>query len=86
MSEVWLISAPGENTPQKTWDTLNRATSAENLSANYKFNIPELRVRELRVTQAHLRIHMMMCAYRDTLTHMHTHIHAHARTHTHTHN
>ena len=46
MSEVWLISAPGENTPQKTWDTLNRATSAENLSANYKFNIPELRVRE----------------------------------------
>ena len=47
MSEVWLISAPGENTPQKTWDTLNRATSAENLSANYKFNIPELRVSEV---------------------------------------
>ncbi|KAK7099515.1 V-type proton ATPase subunit C-like isoform X2 [Littorina saxatilis] len=47
MSEVWLISAPGENTPQKTWDTLNRATSAENLSTNYKFNIPDLRVGTL---------------------------------------
>lgn len=47
MSEVWLISAPGENTPQKTWDALNRATTAENLSTNYKFNIPELRVGTL---------------------------------------
>ncbi|XP_076450881.1 V-type proton ATPase subunit C 1-B-like [Babylonia areolata] len=47
MSEVWLISAPGESTPQKTWDTLNRATNAENLSSNYKFNIPELRVGTL---------------------------------------
>lgn len=42
-----MISAPGENTPQKTWDTLNRATNAENLSSNYKFNIPELRVGTL---------------------------------------
>ena len=41
---MWLISAPGESTPQKTWDTLNRATSTERLSTNYKFNIPDLRV------------------------------------------
>ncbi|XP_076472123.1 V-type proton ATPase subunit C 1-A-like [Babylonia areolata] len=47
MAEVWLISAPGENTPQKTWEALNRATSAENLSSNHKFNIPELRVGTL---------------------------------------
>lgn len=47
MGEVWLISAPGENTPQKTWDTLNRATSSENLSTNFKFNIPDLRVGTL---------------------------------------
>jgi hypothetical protein len=44
MGEVWLISAPGENTPQKTWDTLQKATTAENLSTNYKFNIPDLKV------------------------------------------
>ncbi|KAL8559350.1 hypothetical protein ACOMHN_045070 [Nucella lapillus] len=47
MGDVWLISAPGESTPQKTWDTLNRATNAEHLSSNYKFNIPELRVGTL---------------------------------------
>lgn len=51
MSEFWLISAPGENTPQKTWERLNQATSTgpEKLSTNFKFNIPELRVGTLDV-------------------------------------
>lgn len=47
MTEFWLVSAPGENTPQKTWDRLNQATAGpEKLSVNYKFSIPELRVKK----------------------------------------
>ncbi|XP_025085754.1 V-type proton ATPase subunit C 1-A-like [Pomacea canaliculata] len=50
MTEFWLVSAPGENTPQKTWDRLNQATAGpEKLSVNYKFSIPELRVGTLDV-------------------------------------
>ncbi|KAK7476896.1 hypothetical protein BaRGS_00031835 [Batillaria attramentaria] len=54
MSEFWLISAPGENTPQKTWERLNQATSTgpEKLSTNFKFNIPDLRVGTLDVLVA----------------------------------
>lgn len=44
MSEYWVISAPGDKTCQQTWDTLNEATKAGNLSANYKFPIPDLKV------------------------------------------
>lgn len=44
MSEYWVISAPGEKTCQQTWDTLNQATKSGNLSANYKFPIPDLKV------------------------------------------
>ena len=44
MSEYWVISAPGEKTCQQTWDTLNNATKSGNLSANYKFPIPDLKV------------------------------------------
>lgn len=48
MSEFWLISAPGEKTCQQTWDTLNNVTSKQNnLSANYKFHIPDLKVGTL---------------------------------------
>ncbi|VDD86614.1 unnamed protein product [Enterobius vermicularis] len=43
--DLWLVSAPGEKTPQDTWDKLNRATG--NLSNNYKFNIPDLKVGTL---------------------------------------
>jgi V-type H+-transporting ATPase subunit C len=41
-NELWLISAPGESTPQETWDRLQQAT--QNLSVNSKFNIPDLKV------------------------------------------
>uniref|UniRef100_A0A9J2P3I6 V-type proton ATPase subunit C n=1 Tax=Ascaris lumbricoides TaxID=6252 RepID=A0A9J2P3I6_ASCLU len=43
--DLWLISAPGEKTAQETWDKLNRTTT--NLSNNYKFNIPDLKVGTL---------------------------------------
>lgn len=48
MSEYWLISAPGDKTCQQTWDTLNNVTSKQNnLSVNYKFHIPDLKVGTL---------------------------------------
>lgn len=46
MSEYWLISAPGDKTCQQTWDTLNNATKSGNLSVNYKFPIPDLKVSQ----------------------------------------
>ncbi|CAG9854270.1 unnamed protein product [Phyllotreta striolata] len=48
MTEYWLISAPGDKTCQQTWDTMNNMTSKQNnLSANYKFQIPDLKVGTL---------------------------------------
>lgn len=50
MSEYWLISAPGDKTCQQTWETMNNVTSKQNnLSVNYKFHIPDLKVRPLIV-------------------------------------
>lgn len=48
MTEYWLISAPGEKTCQQTWETMNNLTSKQNnLSMNYKFHIPDLKVGTL---------------------------------------
>ncbi|XP_046388493.1 V-type proton ATPase subunit C [Ischnura elegans] len=48
MTEYWLISAPGDKTCQQTWETLNNVTSKQNnLSDNYKFHIPDLKVGTL---------------------------------------
>lgn len=45
MSEYWLISAPGDKTCQQTWETMNNVTNRQNnLSVNYKFAIPDLKV------------------------------------------
>ena len=45
-SEFWLISAPGDKTPQQTFDKLNKATAIDNqLSMNFPFHIPDLKVR-----------------------------------------
>lgn len=44
-NELWIISAPGESTPQETWDRLQMIT--QNLSVNSKFNIPDLKVGTL---------------------------------------
>jgi V-type H+-transporting ATPase subunit C len=50
LSEYWLISAPGEKTCQQTWDILNNVTSKQNnLSQNYKFHMPDLKVGTLDV-------------------------------------
>ncbi|KAF6206653.1 hypothetical protein GE061_017889 [Apolygus lucorum] len=48
MSEYWLISAPGEGSTHKTWETMDNMTSKQNnLSQNYKFHIPDLKVGTL---------------------------------------
>ncbi|KAJ8708573.1 hypothetical protein PYW08_009955 [Mythimna loreyi] len=44
-TEYWVISAPGDQTCQQTWETLNAATKS--VSANYKFPIPDLKVGTL---------------------------------------
>ena len=46
-SEYWLISAPGEKTCQQTFDKLNQATTKQQLSTNWKFHIPDLKVGTL---------------------------------------
>lgn len=50
MAELWLISAPGEKTCQQTWEHMNHTTAKQNqLSANFKFHIPDLKVGTLDV-------------------------------------
>ena len=47
MTEYWIISAPGDKTPQQTLEKLNKATGQHGsapLSRNFKFNIPDLKV------------------------------------------
>jgi len=46
-TEYWLISAPGEKTCQQTFDKLNQATSKQQLSSNWKYHIPDLKVGTL---------------------------------------
>ncbi|CAG0884823.1 unnamed protein product [Cyprideis torosa] len=48
LTEYWMISAPGDKTCQQTWETMNNLTSKQhNLSINYKFHIPDLKVGTL---------------------------------------
>ncbi|XP_078035495.1 V-type proton ATPase subunit Vha44 isoform X1 [Augochlora pura] len=48
MTEYWLISAPGDETCQETWEIMNNLTSKQHsLSVNYKFHIPDLKVGTL---------------------------------------
>jgi len=42
-----MISAPGNKTCQQTWDKLNQATMKQQLSQNWKFHIPDLKVGTL---------------------------------------
>lgn len=45
-SEYWLISIPGDKTPAQAYEALNNATSKQNtLSQNFKFPIPDLKVK-----------------------------------------
>jgi len=47
-TEYWLVSAPGDKTPQQTWEKLNKATAQDNqLSVNFPFRVPDLKVGTL---------------------------------------
>ncbi|CAG0918094.1 unnamed protein product [Notodromas monacha] len=47
ITEYWLISAPGDKTCQQTWESLNKRTKDSDLSNNWKFHIPDLKVGTL---------------------------------------
>ncbi|CAG7677355.1 unnamed protein product [Allacma fusca] len=47
-TEYWLVSIPGDKTPAQAFEALNNATNKQNnLSSNFKFNIPDLKVGTL---------------------------------------
>ena len=59
INEFWLISAPGDKTPHQTWELLNNVTAKQNnLSVNFKFHIPDLKVSFLS-----LFLHFTSCSY-----------------------
>lgn len=44
----WVISAPADGSKENTWKTLQAKTTRESdISVNYKFDVPELRVGTL---------------------------------------
>ena len=43
-NELWLVSAPQEETVQQMWENRNNATDKQN-THNSKFTIPDLKVR-----------------------------------------
>ncbi len=43
--EYWLISVPGKGTPRQCFDEVCQATGRDQLSVNYMFNIPDLKVK-----------------------------------------
>jgi len=43
--EYWIISVPGKSNPRQTFDEVSQATGRDNLSVNYTFNIPDLKVK-----------------------------------------
>ncbi|CAF2634073.1 unnamed protein product [Rotaria sp. Silwood2] len=45
--EYWIISVPGKSTPRQSYDELCQATGRDQLSQNYVFNIPDLKVGTL---------------------------------------
>ncbi|MGH0120672.1 UNVERIFIED_CONTAM: hypothetical protein FKN15_035058 [Acipenser sinensis] len=47
MAEFWLISAPGDKSNQQQWERMNTVTTKANLSSNFKFTIPDLKVGTL---------------------------------------
>ena len=44
--EYWIISVPAKSTPRQTYDEVCRATARDQLSQNFLFNIPDLKVCE----------------------------------------
>ena len=42
--EYWIISVPGKSTARQSYDEVCQATARDQLSQNYMFNIPDLKV------------------------------------------
>jgi hypothetical protein len=40
--DFWLLSVPGDKTPQDSWEKLYKAT--QSIATPFKFNIPNLKV------------------------------------------
>ncbi|KAG2467965.1 VTC1A ATPase, partial [Polypterus senegalus] len=47
MTEFWLISAPNDRSNQQTWERMQAVTTKSNLSNNFKFAIPDIKVGNL---------------------------------------
>jgi hypothetical protein len=45
LDEFWLVSVPGDKTPQQAWETLFR--SVNGIANPFKFNVPNLKVGTL---------------------------------------
>ena len=54
--EYWLISAPSDHNSEVTYRKLGEVTSAVDLTTNYKFNIPDLKVSLLCLQHLLLRM------------------------------
>ena len=42
--EYWIISVPCKSSPRQSYDEVCQATGRDQLSVNYIFNIPDLKV------------------------------------------
>lgn len=42
--DFWLVSVPGDKTPQEAWEKLYK--SVQNIATAFKFNIPNLKVNK----------------------------------------
>ncbi len=43
--EYWIISVPAKTTPRQSFEEVCQATSHDQLSKNFLFNIPDLKVQ-----------------------------------------
>ena len=61
--EYWLISAPGDKTCQQTFDKLNQATTKQQLSTNWKFHVPDLKVGKDSIVDLKLLLYSRASLY-----------------------
>lgn len=54
--EYWIISVPGKSTPRQSYDEVCQATGRDQLSQNYLFNIPDLKVWQRKL------FHRILCS------------------------
>jgi hypothetical protein len=46
--EYWIISVPGKSTPRQSFDEVCQATGRDQLSQNFMFSIPDLKVQSMK--------------------------------------